>query len=80
MTNFIDGWLPLKLAWKPTQPDKNVSVTVKVPTCQLALGRRRMLWTYCAEEMVLSWKPSSSASSHFPVQEAGFADLAVEHR
>lgn len=47
MTNFIDGWLPLKLAWKPTQPDKNVSVTVKVPSCQLALGLKDcwdLLW------------------------------------
>lgn len=78
MTNFIDVWLPFKLAWKPTQPDKNVSVTVKVPTCQLA--HSKTAWTYCEEEMVLSWKLSSSASSHFPVQETGFADLAVEHR
>lgn len=38
MTNFIDGWLPLKLAWKPTQPDQNVSVIVKVPPRQLAVG------------------------------------------
>lgn len=30
--------------------------------------------------MVLSWKLSWSASSHFPVQETEFADLAVEHR
>lgn len=47
MTNFIDGWLPLKLAWKPTQPDKNVIVTVKVPTCQLAVGVKDSLDLLC---------------------------------
>lgn len=78
MTNFIEGWLPLKRAWKPTQPYKYVSVVIKFKcsSCQL----KKTTATHCEDEMALSWTLRWSVSSQFLVRETGCAGPAVVHR